>query len=676
MCFRCECVYCNYLQESNMARLRLPVFALILASCIPTGLHAQRAPQWKVCDSTQMRYANTIGTLISAASSDDIASIGDAGFGYTPHIVRQTTDSGATWNTLYTEAYHPGQWRSIVHPSKNNYFISGENAKYLGDDKNGNVWNIYTPFLLISRDAGSTWTKTLFDSNVKLRDIAMLSETYGAAILFHQGNIYDSLPYTLSDSVMVTDDAWKTWTTIPGPPGIRGCQQVFCFGKGIFELITYPVASIAYSYRTTDGGKNWIRGGGLPLLVQIVYVNSRVAWGVGTNWTSGANRLNGLIVKTTDGGANWITVFDAPVTNLKVGGFSSIAFSDSLHGVATGSAIFQTSDGGATWTSVDPPFQAPTNGTVTVLSVTMPKPDLAVAIFGSASIRYTGTSTLAAPKWHAHDIGPIALKPTTIAWTPIAGASSYELRVSCYPPDLGSADRLFDHPILDTIIADTSILFSSLTPSTNYVCYVRALSSSDTSDWRQTGDWFQIVSLFSTVSKPGVALPPVILAPANNAHIPSSVRVTWTPVQGATQYQVRYVQNQVGPDLSVKVSDTTVMLTGLIYNYYITVRAFVADDSTDWSNGVSVVADPSSGVAATDLIVPTLAPNPAHDEAHLAFHEGHSGTPFEIYDALGRQINIPSQPTPAGINLDVRALPTGSYIVRTADRTMRMLIER
>jgi hypothetical protein len=63
------------------------------------------------------------------------------------------------------------------------------------------------------------------------------------------------------------------------------------------------------------------------------------------------------VVGTTDGGATWSTLgtIEAPLTLEQASGVTEVRFADDLHGWAFQPALYETSDGGATWQRQAPP---------------------------------------------------------------------------------------------------------------------------------------------------------------------------------------------------------------------------------------------------------------------------------------------------------------------------------
>ena len=116
-------------------------------------------------------------------------------------------------------------------------------------------------------------------------------------------------------------------------------------------------------------------------------------------------------------------------------------------------------------------------------------------------------------------------------------------------------------------------------PAVEYFGWLRSIGDKDlngfpSSEWRQCGDWFQIIGMFSTVSKPGLSLPPVILSPADAARVNPSVRVTWSSVYGATGYALDFAP-EGGSYTQQDISDTTTALQNFGINQAIPPENFL-----------------------------------------------------------------------------------------------------
>ncbi|HEX6533624.1 MAG TPA: hypothetical protein VF041_03450 [Gemmatimonadaceae bacterium] len=141
--------------------------------------------------------------------------------------------------------------------------------------------------------------------------------------------------------------------------------------------------------RTRDGGEHWDRippaslptalpgeGGFAASGTCVATAGSGTAW-IGTGNTSAAR-----VLRTTDGGTTW-SVVAVPVVSGTAAGIASVAFRDSLHGLALGGDIgkpdargdyvARTEDGGRTWSIAGrPTFAGAVYGAAWVPGATTP----------------------------------------------------------------------------------------------------------------------------------------------------------------------------------------------------------------------------------------------------------------------------------------------------------------
>jgi hypothetical protein len=73
----------------------------------------------------------------------------------------------------------------------------------------------------------------------------------------------------------------------------------------------------------------------------------------------------------------------------------------------------------------------------------------------------------------------------------------------------------------------------------------------------------------------------------------------------------------------------------------------------------------------------SISPNPTRDRVRVTFDPGDHPAAIQVFDVLGRTVQ--ESAIAAGVNhrlLDVRALPTGSYLVTLTDVAGRRLAGR
>jgi len=148
-------------------------------------------------------------------------------------------------------------------------------------------------------------------------------------------------------AIMYTNDAGVTWETQLSGQGAPYTSLFFIDENegwaGGWKCI----------WHTTDKGNTW-ESQSVPdvdyIIEDIFFINHNVGWAVG---------INNTIMKTTDGGLNWTLIMNS---NSSVIRFSSVNFTDEMHGCAVGGFMYYddgfimiTTDGGITWSDVSPP---------------------------------------------------------------------------------------------------------------------------------------------------------------------------------------------------------------------------------------------------------------------------------------------------------------------------------
>jgi photosystem II stability/assembly factor-like uncharacterized protein len=91
-------------------------------------------------------------------------------------------------------------------------------------------------------------------------------------------------------------------------------------------------------FKSTDEGDSW---------TEMSQSFTTTLWGISfpTNNIGYVCSNDGYVLKTTDGGNSWSVSLQ-----LSSGGFDRVSFKDAMNGIASGTAIYTTSDGGANWT--------------------------------------------------------------------------------------------------------------------------------------------------------------------------------------------------------------------------------------------------------------------------------------------------------------------------------------
>ena len=85
-----------------------------------------------------------------------------------------------------------------------------------------------------------------------------------------------------------------------------------------------------------------------------------------------------------------------------------------------------------------------------------------------------------------------------------------------------------------------------------------------------------------------------------------------------------------------------------------------------------LVAEFSTGV---DKLVPEslrIAPNPVSDLLYVTLPAGAKGA-IIVHSSDGRVVDVPTRPTTSGVQLEVRGLANGLYVLQIQDRTVRFI---
>lgn len=184
--------------------------------------------------------------------------------------------------------------------------------------------------LLLSMDAGASWTLTRVATGPKLRDIEFLDARRGV-IAGDGGRLW------------FTADAGRTWkerkleTADPLTSIAAVGERLWVGGYG------------GTVFHSPDGGATWARQPttATRAINEIHFLDDRHGWAVG--WV-------GLILRTEDGGRNWEEIrTDATGWTL-----ASVRFRDPRNGWIVGpfGQILRSRDGGRTWTALESPVRS------------------------------------------------------------------------------------------------------------------------------------------------------------------------------------------------------------------------------------------------------------------------------------------------------------------------------
>ena len=262
-----------------------------------------------------------------------------------------TTDAGETWQKKYGYPEQTGLLSVAVTNSGNGFAVGYKGVIYRTTN-NGSSWSQ----LLSGNQSGYTgdWISSVF----------MINDSIGWSAGFRKGIWYYPI-------IMKTTDGGNIWETNKEFENTfsKTTANVFFINETIGWVTFYDKGS----YKTTDGGKNWLPSGN-PGKVEY-FINQDTGWGAcsqsgifkstngGSTWMQKSNISSnsiyfsdinngwavgdgGSILRSTDGGENWVSKTSVTTSDL-----NSVHFYDSNIGMCVGNsgAILLTTDAGENW---------------------------------------------------------------------------------------------------------------------------------------------------------------------------------------------------------------------------------------------------------------------------------------------------------------------------------------
>jgi photosystem II stability/assembly factor-like uncharacterized protein len=638
------------------------VLVPLMVALIVIPAVAQSTGEWKAT----WKAGTSNGAYNADDSPRELVSTGPGNYTFiTSRQILHTTDAGITWTPLLDNGGNFNiDFTNLASPTSQQLIVLADSTGY-----EGTTYFRYG-IIHISSNGGSTWMEHRFDGKRWLRDVSMADANTGLVAM--------QIPVAgAADSLLLTTDGGNRWQGYTLPQGVRYPDKVYCLSSDSWGLVAYDTTEKGYHfYRTTDRGAKWSRATNIPEgWGTIRFVNESLAWTAGGLNAGLGDTRRDMIARSTDGGITWTTMLDT-LLDFRFG-LSDIAFADENNGIAVGGygKIYRTTDGGETWHQEWPPTELVTEY-INVRQVAYPAVDEAIAIGGFDAIAYRGVMTLAPPTIVLPNTN-LADHPiqTTITWSPIEGATSYDLQIGDTAYDYNFvAHRMFDVPYLErTGLTDTS-LEVTLQPHMRYAVRVRARNATQTSDW-------SVRLNMLTLGEGKTLSSPVFTSPKNGAQqLPLEVTLTWSPVPTAIGYDLRvsleptFIITHVDEE---NVQDTTYLLTNLQPNttYYARIRARDVDGVVSaWSNLASgplvfITGSVASVGGGTGIeTVMSLRPNITADHAELRLDLSRDeDVEVRLVDMQGNQLTThSSQRLTAGthlVPLDVSVLPGGSYFV-------------
>ena len=160
------------------------------------------------------------------------------------------------------------------------------------------------------------------------------SESEWPERMVHVHKVTERLMFALGEKGLLlhSEDAGVTWQVLSTVPGDSAQYNAFAFADSVHGL----VAAGQFVLYTEDDGRTWNRG--FPRftdgIVGLTFSPSQTAWAIS----------RGQIWRSPDLGQTWVPQLQHPST-----WFGSVSFADENIGLASGTYLFRTADGGTTW---------------------------------------------------------------------------------------------------------------------------------------------------------------------------------------------------------------------------------------------------------------------------------------------------------------------------------------
>ena len=323
--------------------------------------------------------------------------------GATYHSYRYTTrDGGATWTIqdipsgtffafpdalIVASSANRDSDQTAVHASRNDgaswqshtivdFYTSGWDFV---DPLHGWVrasWDDGRRALMHTSDGGLTWTELdsscVFNlpsgrelQNLQITSISMSNTRSGWAVGAAPGD---------NDRILVTTNGGERWIDVTPPePLLSTATDIAALGYFLdsqhawvtFALEPHSTPASVSIWRTSDGGRSWVSSP-LPDIANLIasyspyhlfFLDADHGWFMAA-LESGMQRVYSAVYTTSDGGASWTRILDpSSDTNVQLFDKTGMVFADASHGwitydgrgVEPGLHILITGDGGVSW---------------------------------------------------------------------------------------------------------------------------------------------------------------------------------------------------------------------------------------------------------------------------------------------------------------------------------------
>lgn len=297
----------------------------------------------------ECQYQGTPGRLLGDVHFCDGQNGFCVGFMYgsDPAAILKTTDGGENWSIVDPGVEQLGHAWAVYMADPQTIWIAGGDC---GGEEHG--------WILRTDNGGGTW-----DQQIHYWTLPW-TRFYGLHFVDHQHGWASVAGHNAS--VYRTTNGGASWVSHT-PAGLDG--STYLPGVHFEDEMTgwvvggheNPLWNCGVIFRTDDGGVTWAKQGSEiqstldgVCLYDVWFVDHQKGWAVG----GAAGSTGGIILHTDNGGATWqVQTFQQEPHSVRLG---SVCFVDELEGWVAGAeygpsggpAIYHTTDGGQTWSSV------------------------------------------------------------------------------------------------------------------------------------------------------------------------------------------------------------------------------------------------------------------------------------------------------------------------------------
>jgi photosystem II stability/assembly factor-like uncharacterized protein len=677
----------KYLNTIYFLEFKMKYFTLLLLIFSINIVNSQIINKWNPVYKEKGSFNDfSRHNNLQSVDKDNILII-DSKVSNTSPFLALTKNGGSTWDTVFEAKAFEHEINSIAFPKEERLVWVGAKTIYQGSDDNWNPFYLRNGVIYTSSDAGKNWESTTLDTNTMLDYVFMINDNIGIANLRRVGNRYNQ-EISFWDTLLYTNDFFKTYTKIPVPDSLTWVEKVYMFSEDNFIIQTTNYILKKYKYlETTDRGKTWTEFMNAGYTMDLDFVNRLTAYKIEAEPIEIQGQYVGKVFKTVNGGKDWIFCFASSDEYWGLGyRVISLAAADADNAIAIGTncAIHRTTDGGLSWQKE---FAPNISGGIDMeydnfSEITYPEKNCAYIMGGGYLFKMDGSKILSRPilNRYSQRISPSGIKAF---WKPVQGAKKYNLQLA-YSPTNTYDYSVFDHLTLDTIVTDTVVRIPDLDYNKCYYARIKAIAEDIESGWNIKA------AMFCTFENDTYTNPPEIISPKLGEIVKTSFcEIKWTSITGAEKYQLMYSDN---PYFSGSVSDNQ-NITDTVFKtpdlvagqkYYVRLRVLKGSKITNWVYTNFTIADPSSVINFNfdDNSQITVYPNPANDFIEISIPENSNHTlkgmvengkeKVQIFNTLGIEVGQSSLIDDKN-RIDISHLQAGIYFIKIGDKVEKFV---